>query len=197
MGEQDFMGLPDGLPKPEDDGACDHLVGMAFPSIALPATTGGNVDLSRVPGRAVVFVYPRTGRPGEAPLVEDWDNIPGARGCTPQTCGFRDLHAEFAALHCRIYGLSTQTTEYQKEMTRRLGVLFSVLSDSELRLAYALGLPMFEVANQVLLKRLVMVLDHGKIVKVFYPVFPPDKSAENVLHWMRRDRQGKADGVRN
>ncbi|MGZ4827646.1 MAG: peroxiredoxin [Terriglobales bacterium] len=197
MGERDFMGLPDNLPAPMDDGACDHLEGMAFPSIALPATTGGNVDLSRVPGRAVVFVYPRTGRPGEAPLVEDWDNIPGARGCTPQTCGFRDLHAEFAALHCRVYGLSTQTTEYQKEMTRRLGVLFPVLSDSELKLAYALGLPTFEVASQVLLKRLVMVLDHGKIVKVFYPVFPPDKSAENVLHWMRHDRQGKTDRVRN
>ena len=191
MKEQDLANVPENLPVPKDDGACDHLVGMEIPSIALAATTGGNVDLARVPGRAVVFVYPRTGRPDEEPLVADWDSIPGARGCTPQTCSFRDLHGEFTALHCRVYGVSTQTTEYQREMTRRLNVTFPVLSDSELKLATALALPTFQAAGQVLLKRMSMVIDDGKIVKVFYPVFPPDKSAETVLEWLRDPRKSK------
>ncbi len=192
MTERDFTNLPADLPVPVDDGACDHLVEMEVPSIALSATTGGYVDLARVPGRAVVFVYPRTGRPGEE--IPGWDSIPGARGCTPQTCGFRDLHGEFTALHCRVYGVSTQTTEYQKEMTRRLSVTFPVLSDAELRLANALGLPTFEAAGQVLLKRLSMVIDDGKIVKVFYPVFPPDKSAETVLDWLRNEGRANSSG---
>ncbi len=190
MKERDLTKLPENLPVPVDDGACDHLVGMEIPSIALPATTGGHVDLARVPGRAVVFVYPRTGRPGEESA--EWDSIPGARGCTPQTCGFRDLHGEFTGLHCRVYGVSTQRTEYQREMTRRLNVTFPVLSDADLKLAVALGLPTFEAAGEVLLKRMSMVIDDGKIVKVFYPVFPPDKSAETVLQWLRDPKKAKS-----
>jgi peroxiredoxin len=185
MEERDLAKVPEDLPVPVDDGACDHLVGMEVPSIELAATTGGYVDLARVPGRAVVFVYPRTGRPGEEPLVAEWDSIPGARGCTPQTCGFRDRLGEFTGLHCRVYGVSTQTTEYQKEMTRRLNVTFPVLSDAQLKLAIAIGLPTFKAAGQVLLKRMSMVVDDGKIVRVFYPVFPPDRSAETVLQWLR------------
>ena len=189
MPEPSFMRLPDNLPAPVDDGACDHLTGMAVPSIPLPATSRGMVDLSKVPGCAAVFAYPRTGRPGESPLVADWDNIPGARGCTPQTCGFRDLHREFGALHCRVYGLSTQTTDFQQEMVTRLHVPFPVLSDAQLELARALRLPTFTAADQVLLKRLVLVIQDGRISRVFYPVFPPDKSAETVLDWLRHNRQ--------
>jgi len=177
--------LPSDLPVPVDDGAAAHLVGTALPALALPATDGTQVTLASLPGYAVVFAYPRTGRPGEPSLVDDWDSIPGARGCTPQTCGFRDLHAEFAALGARLFGLSTQETAYQREMTERLGVPFPVLSDARLALAQALRLPTFTVAGQTLLKRLAWIQRDGTIVRVFYPVFPPDRNADDVLAALR------------
>jgi peroxiredoxin/ribosomal protein S18 acetylase RimI-like enzyme len=185
MTESDLLQLPDDLPIPTDDGGCDHLFGVALPSLPLVATMAGSVDLSTIPGCVVVFAYPRTGRPNESPLVPDWDLIPGARGCTPQTCGFRDLHSEFQALHCRVYGLSTQSPEFQQEMVARLHVPFPVLSDEKLELARALRLPTFTVAGQILLKRLVMVLENGRVKKVFYPVFPPDRSALTVVEWLK------------
>jgi peroxiredoxin (alkyl hydroperoxide reductase subunit C) len=185
MNSQNWTTLPAGLPVPADDGAAAHLTGMKLPSIALPATTGGAVDLSAQRRLNVVFAYPRTGRPGEDPLTPDWDAIPGARGCTPHTCGFRDLFAEFRALKCAVYGLSTQDPAYQKEMTERLHVPFPVLSDAQLELTRALRLPTFTVAGEVLLKRLAWVADDGRITKVFYPIFPPDKNAEEVLSWLR------------
>src|SRR4029450_13839477 len=172
MSESDWMQLPVDLPIPTDDGACDHLVGLALPSLLLAATTGGNVNLSTIPGCVVVFAYPRTGRPNESPLAPDSDLIPGARGCTPQTCGFRDLHSEFQALHCRVYGLSAQSSEFQREMVARLHVPFPVLRDEKLELTRALRLPTFTVAGQILLKRLVLVLENGRVKNVFYPVFP-------------------------
>ena len=184
LSETDLMQLPHDLPVPADDGACDHLPGSTLPSVSLVATTGGSVDLSKVPGCVVVFAYPRTGRPNEPPLVPNWDLIPGARGCTPQTCGFRDLHSKFKALHCRVYGLSTQSPEYQQEMVARLNVPFPVLSDEKLEFIRGLRLPTFTVAGQVLVKRLVLVLEDGRVKKVFYPVFPPDKSALTVLQWL-------------
>ncbi|MGC2324903.1 MAG: peroxiredoxin [Terriglobales bacterium] len=156
-----------------------------MPSLALPATTGGVVDLSAQPGRTVVFAYPRTGVPGQPLPTPNWDSIPGARGCTPHTCGFRDLHREFQALACAVYGLSTQDTAYQREMAERLHAPFPVLSDAGLKLTKALRLPTFTVAGEVLLKRLAWVADDGRITKVFYPVFPPDKNAEEVLNWLR------------
>jgi peroxiredoxin len=185
MTESDLMRLPDDLPVPTDDGGCDHLVGLALPSLPLTATNGSSVDLSRIPGCVVVFAYPRTGRPNESPLVPDWDLIPGARGCTPQTCGFRDLHSEFQTLHCRVYGLSTQSPDFQQEMVARLHVPFPVLSDEKLELTRALRLPTFTVAGQILLKRLVLVLENGRAEKLFYPVFPPDRSALAVLEWLK------------
>jgi len=185
MPSQDWTSLPAGLPVPTDDGAAAHLTGMRLPSIALSATTGSVVDLSAQRGRAVVFAYPRTGKPGEAPLTSNWDTIPGARGCTPHTCGFRDRDREFQALGCAVFGLSTQDTAYQREMVERLQVPFPVLSDAQLELTRALRLPTFTVAGEVLLKRLAWVADHGRITKVFYPVFPPDKNAEEVLKWLR------------
>jgi peroxiredoxin len=173
--------LPDDLPAPEDDGAAAHLAGTRLPSLGLTATDGTQVDLAGIAGLVVVFAYPRTGRPGEPSLVEDWDAIPGARGCTPQTCAFRDLHAEFAALGARVFGLSTQDTAYQREMAGRLHVPFPVLSDADFALTRALHLPTMNVAGHTLLKRLAWIARDGTIERVFYPVFPPNRNAADVL----------------
>ena len=189
MNSQNWMNFPEGLPVPVDDGAAAHLTGVKLPSITLPATTGGLVDLSAQRGRTVVFAYPRTGKPGEDPLTPDWDSIPGARGCTPHTCGFRDLYREFQAVGCAVYGLSTQDTDYQREMAERLHVPFPVLSDAKLELTQALRLPIFTVAGRILLKRLAWVADGKRISKVFYPVFPPDKNADQVLTWLHGARK--------
>jgi peroxiredoxin len=175
--------LPNDLPVPEDDGAAYHLPGMRLPSVPLASTSGEIVDLSALPGRTVVYCYPMTGRPDRS-LPAGWDEIPGARGCTPQTCSFRDHHAELRSLGASVFGSSTQDTEYQREAATRLHLPFALLSDSDLALAGALGLPTFEVDGMVLLKRLTLVIDEGWIEKVFYPVFPPDRSAEEVVEWL-------------
>jgi len=177
--------LPPNLPEPVDDGAAKHLPGMLMPRLSLPSTGGGLVDLSKLSApRTILYCYPRTGVPGE-PLPEGWDQIPGARGCTPQTCGFRDRHELFSALKTDVYGLSTQTTEYQREMAQRLHVSFEILSDAEFKLCDALLLPTFEVNGMRLMKRLTLVVCDGRIEHVFYPVFPPDKSADQVLEWLK------------
>ena len=184
--------LPPDLPVPTDDGAADHLTGLALPHLALPSTAGGTVDLAAQPGCRIVYAYPRTGVPG-APLPPDWDAIPGARGCTPESCGFRDHHAELLAAGAdAVYGLSTQTTAYQLEMATRLGLPFAILSDAELRLTRALRLPTFETAGMTLLKRLTLIVREGRIEHVFYPVFPPDRHAEAVLAWLRGGGSGGA-----
>ena len=184
--------LPNDLPVPEDDGAADHLPGMRLPSVPLASTSGEIVDLSALPGRTVVYCYPMTGRPDRS-LPAGWDEIPGARGCTPQTCSFRDHHAELRSLGASVFGSSTQDTEYQREAATRLHLPFALLSDSDLALAGALGLPIFEVDGMVLLKRLTLVIDEGWIEKVFYPVFPPDRSAEAVVEWLE-DIERVSDG---
>jgi peroxiredoxin len=177
--------LPPDLPAPEADGAADHLPGRPLPPFALPATDGSLVRLDLLPGRVVVYAYPRTGVPGEDPLVPDWDAIPGARGCTPESCGFRDHYRELqAAGAAHVLGLSTQTTAYQREAAERLHLPFALLSDANLELTKALRLPTFEVAGQTLLKRFTLVLAAGRISHVFYPVFPPDRHAEEVLGWL-------------
>ncbi len=173
--------LPDDLPVPVDDGAAAHLAGMRIPHLALVSTRGDTIDLSRVAGTAVVFAYPRTGQPGVDPLVENWDEIPGARGCTPHTSGYRDLHAEFAALGAAVFGLSTQDTGYQRELVQRLGVPFPILSDAGLALTRALRLPTMDVAGLTLIKRIAWIAREGVIERVFYPVFPPNRNAEVVL----------------
>ena len=174
------------IPAPEDDGAAKHLMGMMLPDIPLSATSGEAVSLARRPGRIVVFIYPRTGRPGQIGLVDDWDMIPGARGCTPQSCAFRDHHAELtAAGAAQIFGLSTQDTAYQQEMAERLHLPFPVLSDADLKLSRALNLPTMDVAGHTLLKRMALVIANGRIEKVFYPVFPPDRNASDVLQWLK------------
>ncbi len=180
--------LPANLPIPQDDGAARHLAGMRLPSIALAATDGAQVDLGKLAGRTVVYIYPRTGRPGVA-LPEGWDAIPGARGCTPQSCSFRDHFAELRAIGvAHLFGLSTQDTAYQREVVERLHLPFAILSDAEMRLGSELRLPTFTVAGMTLLKRMVLVIDDGVIVKAFYPVFPPDESAAVVTAWLRASR---------
>jgi len=181
--------LPPDLPVPVDDGACDHLHGMRVPPVPLASTAGGTVDLSELMGRTVVYCYPRTGRPDQA-VPEGWDEIPGARGCTPQSCAFRDHYAAFEALGTRVFGLSTQTTRYQHEAVTRLHLPFALLSDADLAFTRALRLPTFEFAwtfgeqPAELIKRLTLVIRDGRIEHVFYPVFPPNKDAERVQAWL-------------
>jgi peroxiredoxin len=178
--------LPDNLPVPQDDGAADHLTGMKCADVSLPATDRTRVNLSGLPGRTVVYAYPRTGVPGQD-MPEGWDAIPGARGCTPQSCAFRDHFAELTALGVtHVHGLSTQSTAYQREAAERLHLPFSLLSDEKLAFATAMRLPVFEVEGMTLLKRLALVIDNGVIKKVFYPVFPPDRNAADVISWLSR-----------
>jgi peroxiredoxin len=177
--------LPDDLPVPVDDGAARHLAGHALPDVALAATDGSAVNLSRLSGRTVVYIYPRTGRPGQA-MPTGWNAIPGARGCTPQSCGFRDHFAELRALGvAQLYGLSTQDSDYQREVVERLHLPFAVLSDADMRFQRALRLPTFTVDGMVLLKRMALVINDGVITKAFYPVFPPDRNAAEVVAWLR------------
>jgi peroxiredoxin len=178
-----FHTLHANLPVPSDDGACAHLVGLAVPSLALLATDGRMIDLAALPGRTVVYCYPRTGQPDQA-LPTGWDEIPGARGCTPEACGFRDHHAELQALGARVFGLSTQASAYQQEVVARLHLPFALLSDAELRFTTALRLPTFAVDGMTLIKRLTLVLRDGVIEQVFYPVFPPDSHAAAVTAWL-------------
>jgi len=174
------------IPAPSDDGAAAHLAGMAIPPVSLLATNDDLITLAELPGRTIVFAYPRTGEPGKISLVEDWDMIPGARGCTPQTCSFRDLFAELkAAGAAQVFGLSTQGNAYQTEMASRLHLPFPVLSDEKLELTRALDLPTMEVAGLTLIKRLALVIDDARITHVFYPVFPPDRNAGDVLAWLK------------
>ena len=174
------------IPAPTDDGGAAHLKGMTIPPVSLRATDDTSVMLSALRGRTVVFGYPRTGEPGKIALVDDWDMIPGARGCTPQTCAFRDLFAELkAAGTSHVFGLSTQSNDYQTEMASRLHLPFPVLSDARLELTRALSLPTMEVAGLTLIKRLALIIDDAKITHVIYPVFPPDRNAGDVLDWLK------------
>ncbi|MFK7603306.1 peroxiredoxin [Deinococcus sp. SM5_A1] len=183
--------LPEGLVAPVDDGAYDHLPGRRLPALSLPATEGPPADLSTLPGLTVLYAYPRTGQPDQ-PLPTDWDLIPGARGCTPQSCAFRDHHAELQAAGARVFGLSTQDTAYQAEAAGRLHLPFPLLSDAELRFAGALNLPTFEVDGMTLLRRVTLIIRDGVIQKVFSPVFPPDQNAAQVLAWLAESHPAPA-----
>lgn len=182
----DFAQLPANLPVPEDDGAARHLPGLRLPALALPSTAGGVVDLAALSSvRTVIYAYPMTGEPGAA-LPPDWDRIPGARGCTVEALSFRDHQAELAELGAEVFGLSTQTTEYQRRMAERLHLPFAVLSDSGFELTHALRLPTMHVAGMTLLCRLTLIVRGSAIEHAFYPVFPPDAAAAEVLGWLRR-----------
>jgi peroxiredoxin len=174
------------LPKPEDDGACNHLTGHALPAIALPVTTGGEVDLSALSGTTVLYIYPMTAHP-DHPAPGGWDMLPGARGCTPQSCAFRDHVLDLRQAGAdHLYGLSTQDTAYQQEAAERLHLPFGLLSDKALAFAAALNLPTFEVEGKTLIRRITLIIQDGRIVQVFYPVFPPDRNAVDVLDWLHQ-----------
>jgi peroxiredoxin len=181
----DYTTLPDDLPEPIDDGAADHLPGTPMPVLTLPATDGTGVRLDEPrPARTVLYLYPMTGEPG-TPLPDGWNEIPGARGCTPESCGFRDHHAELAQAGApTVFGLSSQSTEYQAELARRLALPFPILSDASFELARLLTLPTFETAGMRLYRRLTMIISDARIEHVFYPVFPPDRHAAEVLNWL-------------
>jgi peroxiredoxin len=185
--DSDFTALPAKLPEPVDDGAAQHLQGMPVPAIRLRSTENRWVDLRGIrSNRIVVYCYPMTGVPG-IELPPGWDEIPGARGCTPETCGFRDHHQELLKLGAEVFGMSTQTTSYQQEMVARLHVPFEVLSDEHRTFTDALRLPTFRIAGMVLLKRLTLVLSNDRIEKVFYPIFPSDKHAGEVVDWLKHN----------
>ena len=184
----DYSRLPADLPVPEDDGAADHLAGMALPDLRLPSTLGESINLEEEARELLVaYVYPRTGRPGK-PLPTGWDDIPGARGCTPQSCAYRDSLAEFTSLGAKVVGISAQSPEDQAEFAKREHIPFPLLSDSSLGLAAKLRLPTFETDGIRLYKRLTLIAEEGKIAKVIYPVFPPDRNAAEVLAWLNRRR---------
>ncbi|HJX46938.1 MAG TPA: peroxiredoxin [Gaiellaceae bacterium] len=176
----DVYTLPEGLPVPTDDGAADHLIGLELPDLVLESSEG-EVNLRDLD---VIYVYPRSGRP-EQPMLPGWDETPGARGCTPQSCAFRDLHGELAKLGVRVAGLSVQSLDDQREFAERNHMPFPVVSDPDLRLGTALGLPTFEISGLTLYKRCTLVAEDARIVKVFYPVFPPDANAGDVLRWLQ------------
>jgi len=185
MRQDDLYSVPPNLPAPDDDGACAHLVGLDLPSISLSATTGGEVNLAAGTTRfTVIYAYPRTGLPDQ-PSPPGWDDIPGARGCTPQNCAFRDHFTELRDLGAAVYGLSTQSTDYQKEMAARLHLPFPVLSDDRLELTRTLRLPTFRYRPWILLKRLSLIAEGRRIVYVVYPVFPSNADAPAVLSWLR------------
>jgi len=180
---KDLTKLPDNLPVPIDDGACAHLPGMRIPSLPLNSTSGDMVDLSTLPGTVVLYFYPLIGRPDGPPMV-GWNDIPGARGCTPQSCAFRDKFAELNDLGARVFGISAQALDEQREAKGRLKLPFDLLNDSQFVLTEAMHLPTFEYMQSRLIKRLTIVVIDGIIQKFFYPVFPPDRNAEDVIMWL-------------
>jgi peroxiredoxin len=182
---QSYTSYPEGLPIPEDDGAAGHLPGLTLPSLPLPSTDGSSVDVAKLKGQTVLYCYPKTGVPGQA-LPDGWDAIPGARGCTPEACAFRDHFAELKAAGAdHVFGLSTQDTAYQQELHARLHLPFPILSDAKLELTRALHLPTFEAWGDTLTKRITLIVRDARIVHVFYPIFPPDGHAAEVLTWLR------------
>ena len=179
-----FNSLPEGLPIPLDDGSASHLEGLILPKITFSSTSGSQIILGAIHGRLIIYVYPLSGRPG-TPLPDGWDEIPGARGCTPQACDFSNHFLELQQLNTDVYGLSSQTAEYQLELKNRLHLPFDLLSDDKFLLKHQLKLPVFKVGDLMLYKRLTMAVENGVIRKVFYPVFPPNENASQVIAWLR------------
>ena len=190
----DPYALPADLPAPVDDGACDHLPGLQLPSLALPSTSGEPIGLAALPGRLEIYCFPRSGQP-DVPTPVGWDQIPGALCCTPQSLAFRDHHQKIRALHAAVFGLSTQAPDAQAEIAARLKLPFPLLSDADLAFARALNLPTFAVEGTTLIKRLTLIVTDGRIEKVFYPVFPPDKSADEVIVWLLAHPRRPAPGA--
>lgn len=185
----DYTELPDNLPEPVDDGAADHLPGAELPPVRLPSTSGEHVTLSELSGRTVVYCYTLTGRPDQDVVPDGWSDIPGARGCTPQSCAFRDHHAEIRSLGANVYGLSVQRSAYQREAKERLHLPFELLSDSDFEFTEALDLPTFEADGQTYIKRTTLIVKDACVEKVFYPVFPPNENAAEVTAWLQKRQE--------
>ena len=183
--QKSFLDLPDNLPEPIDDGAANHLLGMKIPNVSLKSTNGSIVNLSKLKGKTIIFCYPMTGVPGVA-LPEGWDEIPGARGCTPQVCSYRDKFSVLETLSTNVFGISTQNSEYQKELHNRLELPYEILSDSELKFQVSVNLPVFNIENKVLLKRITLLVEEGIISKVHYPVFPSNKDVDWAIKELSR-----------
>lgn len=183
----DLHQLPDNLPIPIDDGVCDHLTGLSLPSVELQSVSGSVVHLSRVPGILVVFFYPMNGRPDALPMI-GWNEIPGARGCTPQVCAFRDSYAKLKAMNVKVFGVSAQSLVDQQEASTRLSIDYPLLNDSQFELCRALRLPTFEYQSATYIKRITLIVENGVIKKHFYPVFPPDKNVVQVIDWIKQDQ---------
>lgn len=179
------------VPQPTDDGKTNHLIGMALPQISLTATNGEQIDLSTYKDYTVVFVYPRTGQPGLAPLLDNWNEIPGALGCTPQSCSFRDNFTYFKQHKINVFGMSVQDTAYQNELVQRLHLPYQILSDDKFQLTNYLRLPTFQAGQIKLLKRMSIIIHNGNIKHVIYPVFPPDKNAALVIEWFQSITENK------
>ncbi len=179
--------IPPNLPIPENDGSTNHLRGLRLPNISLKATDGSTVSFGNISNRLVIYCYPMTGQPNVA-LPDGWDQIPGARGCTPQSCSFRDHYQELQALGAEVVVLSVQTTEYQKEMVDRLQVPFPVVSDSDYQFQKALNMPTFMAAGMTLLKRVTLIANHGVIEAVHYPIFPSDSDPGWVIDYLKRSQ---------
>lgn len=184
---EELSKLPQNLPVPLDDGASSHLLGKSLPNVVVNSTSNREVNIAHLEGKVVFYCYPMTGKPG-VKLPDGWDAIPGARGCTPQSCSFRDHYRELQSLNTKVYGISTQKSSAQIEALTRLHLPFELLSDEDLKLTTSLELPTFEVENKRLIKRITLIAEEGKIVKVFYPVFPPDKNAQDVINWLKQKR---------
>ncbi|MCV7390432.1 MerR family transcriptional regulator [Mycolicibacterium porcinum] len=190
VAESDYLSLPDDLAVPSDDQAADHLIGTAMPHVALVSTSGKTIRLDMLGDRrTVIYIYPLTGRPG-TDVPRGWDSIPGARGCTPESCGFRDHFRDLLEAGAgRVFGLSSQNTDYQGEVVERLALPFDMLSDPQFLMADTLRLPTFEAGGTRLFKRLTMMVRAGLIAHVFYPIFPPNAHAQQVLNWLRSHPQ--------
>ena len=182
----DYTQLPSNLPVPEDDGASSHLLGKYLPDVTLLSTSGKQVNLSHIQSRAVLFCYPMTGQPG-IKLPDGWDSIPGARGCTPQSCSFRDRYQDLQKFNVQVYGVSTQKSSTQLEAVERLHLSYELLSDADFQLTKSLQLPTFKVEHQRFIKRLTMIVLNSEIVKVFYPIFPPEKNVVDVIEWLKQE----------
>lgn len=178
--------LPDNLPIPVDDGACNHLLGSRVPSIYLNATSGKSVDLGSVAGTAVIFFYPMNGKPDSPPMI-GWNDIPGARGCTPQVCSFRNEYSQLVAMNAKVFGVSSQPLADQKEASARLALPYELLNDTPLELTHAMNLPTFEYEASIYIKRITVITIDGVIKKTFYPVFPPDKNVSDVITWIKQN----------
>jgi len=185
--------FPSSLPIPTDDGGCKHITSSlpyALSSISLPTTSNDKIDLSSLSSLTILFCYPRTGAPGET-IPDEWNSIPGARGCTPQACSFRDLYSDLQKLGvAAVYGVSTQDSQYQAEVKERIKLPFELLSDEKLGFQQAMKLPTIEWQGKTLIKRLTLAIENGKVIKVWYPVFPPDKSAAAVMEWLEARAKG-------